>query len=152
MAIHYFDTSALGKHYHPEIGTPKVDFLLSTPGIERAIFRLTVVEMHSVFAKKLRMGAISETVFQNLSIRFRYDFKTRKYTVVRLLLAHFQIAESLIQRIGPTQNLRTLDALQLAAAIRMNSPSNPVLFISADRTLCSIAAGEGLSIVNPELS
>ena len=78
MAIHYFDTSALGKHYHPEIGTPKVDNLLSSTGIEQTIFRLTVVEMQSVFAKKLRMGAISQMVFQNLSSRFRYDFKTRK--------------------------------------------------------------------------
>jgi hypothetical protein len=59
MSNHYLDTSGLVKHYHPEIGTPKVDRLWADPGTELLISRLSVVEAVSVLAKKVRSGTIS---------------------------------------------------------------------------------------------
>jgi hypothetical protein len=32
MALNFFDTSALGKRYHPEVGTPKIDRLFAVSG------------------------------------------------------------------------------------------------------------------------
>ena len=75
----------------------------------------------------------------------------RRLRVVRLTAAHFLSAERLIRRIGLTKNLRTLDALQLAVAINLNEPSQPIEFVCADQTLGALAIAEGLAVVNPEL-
>jgi predicted nucleic acid-binding protein len=58
MAGYFFDTSALAKHYHPETGTARVDAILSTASASHFISRLGAVELLSVFAGKVRTGAI----------------------------------------------------------------------------------------------
>lgn len=142
MVLNVFDTSALGKHYHPETGTDRVDQLLGVPGDVQAISRFTVVELQSVFAKKVRTGDLTEADFNLLARRFRSDVAAKRLRVVRLLVAHFQLAEQLLRRHALTKNLRTLDALQLAVALRLHT-TNPVQFICADQHLCAIAALEG---------
>lgn len=151
MADHFFDTSAISKHYHAETGTAKVDALLALPGATHAVSRLSVVEFHSVFAKKVRTGQIGRTDFVKLTRQFRADVAAKRLRVVRLLVTHYHQAERLIRRIGLTQNLRTLDALQLAVALDLNDPTRPVTFVCADQALCTIAASEGLTVVNPEV-
>lgn len=151
MAVHFFDTSAISKHYHAETGTARVDTLLAVPDASQVVSRLSVVELHSVFAKKVRIGELDETNFQKLTRRFRGDVAARRLRVVRLTAAHFQSAERLIRRIGLTKNLRTLDALQLAVAININELGEPIEFVCADHALCTLAVAEGLSVVNPEV-
>jgi uncharacterized protein len=149
MAINVFDTSALGKHFHPEVGTPVIDSLLGVPDDVHAISRFTVIELHSVLAKKVRTGALTTTEFNAIARRFRGDVGARRLRVIRLVVAHFRLAEQLIRRHGPTKNMRTLDALQLAVALRFNT-SNAIQFVCADHSLCAIAGLEGLKVVNPE--
>lgn len=151
MADNFFDTSALGKHYHPEVGTPKVDALLATAGAQHFLSRLTVVELHSVIAKKVRTGALGLSACQLLGRRFRRDVRNRVFQVVRITSPHFQAAEKLVRRLAPTQNLRSLDALQLAVALDLHARGLITQFICADSRLCVIAANEGLAVVNPEL-
>jgi predicted nucleic acid-binding protein len=151
MADNFFDTSALGKHYHQELGTPKVDQLLAAPGARHCISRLTVVEIHSVFAKKVRTGLLSLADFQTLGRRFRGDVRRRLFQVARVTSPHFQAAEQLIRRLGPAQNLRTLDALQLAVALDLRNRGVVSQFVCADQSLCAIAAAEGLPVINPEV-
>ncbi len=110
-----------------------------------------MVELHSVFAKKVRIGELDQANFQKLTRRFRGDVAARRLRVIRLTAAHFQLAERLIRRIGLTKNLRTLDALQLAVAINLNEPIEPIEFVCADHGLCALAIAEGLSVVNPEV-
>jgi predicted nucleic acid-binding protein len=150
MAVHFFDTSAISKHYHAETGTAKVDALLVLPDANPVISRLSVVELHSVFAKKVRIGELDPASFQKLTRRFRGDVAARRLRVIRLTAAHYQSAERLIRRIGLTKNLRTLDALQLAVAINLNDPGQLIEFVCADQGLCTLAIAEGLSVVNPE--
>ena len=152
MPSHFFDTSAISKHYHAETGSAKVDALLALPDASQIISRLSVVELHSVFAKKIRTGELAPANFQRLTRRFRGDVAARRLRVVRLTAAHFQSAERLIRRIGPTKNLRTLDALQLAIALSLRDKALVTQLICADQNLCTIAAAEGLSVLNPELS
>ena len=52
MANRFFDTSALGKRYHPEIGTALVNILIQEPGFEPVLSRLTLVEIQSVLPVK----------------------------------------------------------------------------------------------------
>ena len=150
MADHFFDTSALGKHYQVETGTAVVDGLLATSGSRHFISRLAAVELHSALAKKVRVGQITVADFQLLTRRFRADVDAKRFEVVRVLSSHFRAAELLIRRVALTANLRTLDAIQLAVALAVNNPDRPVTFVSADRALCAIAKAEGLTVVNPE--
>jgi len=73
MPVHFFDTSAISKHYHAETGTAKVNALLDLPDASQVISRLSVVELHSVFAKKVRIGELDQANFQKLTRRFRVD-------------------------------------------------------------------------------
>ena len=152
MADNFFDTSALGKHYHPEVGTPRVDQLLADAGTLQFVSRLTVVEIFSVFAKKVRTGVISLTDFQLLSRLFRRDVRKRVLQVVRVTSPHFEAAEQLIRRLSPAQNLRTLDAIQLAVALDLKARGLVTQFVCADQRLCAIAASEGLIVINPEVT
>jgi uncharacterized protein len=150
MMLNFLDTSALAKHYGLEVGTAKLDALLDDPGRGHFISRLTVVELHSALAKRVRMGQLTPMEFRIIASRFRSDVVKKRFEVIRILNRHFQQAEQLLTRLALVQNLRTLDAIQLAVALVLNHPLQPVEFVCADRALCAIAAGEGLNVINPE--
>lgn len=109
-----------------------MDALLAEAGASHTVFRLAVVELHSVFAKKVRTGQIVRTAFENLTRRFWRDVRARRLHVVRLTAAHFDAAVDLIRRAGPGQNLRTLVALQLAVVLDLNEPAQRITFLCAD--------------------
>ncbi len=58
MAGYFFDSSALAKLYHPEVGTAEVLGIFSERERRILISRLTLVEIQSVFAIKVRTGVI----------------------------------------------------------------------------------------------
>jgi predicted nucleic acid-binding protein len=152
MAGLFFDTSALGKYYHREIGTDRVDELIIASGELSLISRLSIVELHSVFAKKVRTKVISADDFELLRRRFAQDVRQRRFQIVRLTSPDFDMATKLIRRIGLNQNLRTLDALQLAIALKLREKGLIDRFICADQNLCILSAGEGLTVINPEIA
>jgi uncharacterized protein len=149
---YFFDTSALVKHYHTELGSPKVDLILGESASEYLIARLTLAEAPSVFAKKVRMGEIADVDFDQLRLRFFADVKNRTLTPVRILNVHFESAGDLIAKHGKTRQIHTLDALQLAVALSIQQPAPIDQFVCADQRLCDLAALEGLAVINPELS
>src|SRR5438128_1428722 len=116
MPGRFWDTSALVKHYHPELGTPNVEDLLQTPGSQHVISRLGVTESFSVFAGKVRTGLITLVEFDQLCRRFLADTRGKLFSVARLLVAHHREAERLLRTYGPQQGqgIRALDSLQLA--------------------------------------
>ncbi len=63
MADRFFDTSAVAKHYRAEVGTAQVDGLLAEIGARHYLSDLSVVELHSVFARLVRTGEITDAVF-----------------------------------------------------------------------------------------
>jgi|SRR5207245_6046985 len=88
MPALFWDTSALVKHYHPELGTPKADHLLESAGSQHVISRLGVTETFSVFAGKARAGLITLAEFDQLCRRFLADTRRKAFSVARLLVAH----------------------------------------------------------------
>jgi predicted nucleic acid-binding protein len=115
-----------------------------------SIARLTLTEVISVFAKKVRTGEIVDADFDRLRLRFYADVRNRTVTPVRILNAHFESAGDLIARHGKSQQIHTLDALQLAVALSIQQPTAINQFICADQRLCDIALLEGLAVINPE--
>ncbi len=150
MPHYFFDTSALVKHYHTEPGSPRVDQILAESGSDYAIARLTLVEMPSVFAKKVRTGEILDADFDRLRLRFYADVRSRTVIPVRILNAQFESASDLIAKYGKTRKIHTLDAIQLAVALSIQQPAPIGCFVCADQRLCDIAVLEGLAVINPE--
>jgi predicted nucleic acid-binding protein len=151
MADHFFDTSACVKHYRVEVGTIKVDTLLAEVGARHFISALTVVEVHSVFARLVRTGQITPADFHLARGRFLADIAGVLCQVVPADASDFHHAQQLLVGHGLVHSLRTLDALQLAVALGLNAGGPLDGFVCADANLCLVANIEGLTVVNPEV-
>jgi len=150
MATYLLDSSALSKHYHAEIGTENVDALLQEPAAQHFISRLTVVEIHSVFARKVRTHVLTEADFALLRAQLANDILRRQLRVLRMADGHYEDAERLLRKHALTKSLRTLDALQLAVALDLRRRGRLDHFVCADHRLSGVAHEEGISIINPE--
>ena len=150
MAAYFFDSSALAKLYHPEIGTPKVDEIVQVAGTQVRISRLTVVELPSAFAMKVRTQFISREDARLLLRQFREDIVSRKFDVFAVRELEFALAERLVERYAFDRRLRALDAVQLAVALGLRRQGLVDHFVAADKILCEVAALEGFSVINPE--
>jgi predicted nucleic acid-binding protein len=151
MAEHFFDTSAVVKHYRPEVGTAKVDGLLALAGSRHFISALTIVEVHSVLARLVRTGHLPLADCQAIQARFLADVASGLWQTVQVTAADFPQAQQLLMRHALTSSLRTLDAIQLAVALALHASSPLDSFVCADANLCKVAASEGLKVINPEV-
>jgi predicted nucleic acid-binding protein len=149
MADRFYDTSAFAKHYRAELGSAKVDAFLAETGSHHFISALGVVELHSVLARLVRIGQITAADFHLARGRYLADITSGLWQVLPVTASHFHHAQQLLVRHGLGLSLRTLDALQLAAAL-LNAAGPFDAFVCADSNLCLVAAAEGLIVVNPE--
>src|ERR1700678_3132418 len=85
------------------------------------ISRLTVVELRSVFAIKVRTQAVTREDVSLLLRQFQEDVVSRKFHVFAMHESEFALAERLIERHAFEKPLRTLDAVQLAVALGLKS-------------------------------
>ncbi len=152
MARYFFDSSALIKYYHNEIGSPTVERILRDVHSEHLIARLSWVEILSGLAKKVTIATISPSDYGHLERRFRADVSQRLLRPVRMLNALFTSAGHLIGSHGLTRQLRALDAIRLAVALRVHRTIAIDHFVCADQRLCDVAVLEVLAIINPELT
>jgi len=151
MPIYLFDTSALAKHYHPEIGTAEVDRILKEQTSRFFISRLSAVEIQSVFAGKARNQIITLAELRKLQKRFALDLSSRRFRVLKIFPRHYREAEQLIKKHAPTKSFRTLDALLLSFALELKKKNALDYFVCADNQFCVIANNEGLPVLNPEI-
>ena len=97
---------------------------------------------------KLRTGEIDNHDFGRLWDQFVDDVTQRRFEVVRVIEVHHEEAERLIRKYA-RRMLRTLDAIQLAVALDVNSRTTLDRFVCSDIRLGEIATEEGLSVFNP---
>jgi predicted nucleic acid-binding protein len=150
MADYFFDSSALAKHYHAEVGSTKVEDLLAEAGARYLVSRLTVLELQSVFARTVRTRLITDADLELTRTRLLNEITQGQFQVIRITDFHDREAERLIRKYASTRNLRTLDALQLAVALDHKRRETFDYFVCADTALSSIAHEEGLLMINPE--
>jgi len=150
MANRFYDTSAFAKHYRTEVGTAKVDAFLAEAGDRHFISALGVVELHSVLARLARAGQVTAAEFHLARGKFLADIASGLWQVIPVTASHFHHAQQLLVRHGLGRSLRTLDALQLAAAL-LNTVGPIDAFVCADSNLCLVAVAEGLAVINPEV-
>ena len=151
MSQYMVDTSALVKYYHPEIGSPQVIAIADDLGNILFISRISLVEIHSALARKVRMGELQAPAFQQSLRRFYTDLRERKFRLLKSSPLHERQAIRLLVRNGLTFPLRTLDAFQLSAALWLKDQQQLDHFLCADAKLCDAAQQEGLSVINPEV-
>ena len=150
MPKYFLDTSALAKVYHKEAGSDFVDRILSEPGSQYLISRLTIVEMESVFALKARVGEIDQQAVLIARRRLEADLGRRRLLVAAVNDEHFRGARQLLFKHGAVEALRTLDALQLSVALGLKRAELVTVFVAADQKLCRVATLEGFAVTNPE--
>lgn len=151
MAEHFFDTSAAVKHYRSELGTAKVDSLLGNASSPTYLSVLGVVEMHSVFARLVRIGQISTADFTQIRGLFLADIASGLWQVLQVSTSDFQEAQRLLVKHAITNSLRSLDAIQLAVALALHTTNPLDGFVCADARLCQVAGSEGLPVINSEI-
>lgn len=141
----FLDTSALVKYFHEEEGTDNVTPLIENIDNDIWISELAFVEFVSALHKKYRTGVLDK---QHIALAVEGFTETCAiFSVEPLGQAVAQEAIVLLNQYGPTNNLRTLDALQLAA-FSLIAETNSI-FVSADINLCAVASLAGYTVMNP---
>ena len=148
MPVRYFDTSALVKHYHGELGSDRVDAIFADLQNQLFVSRFAIAELFSAFARKVRSGVLAIGQFDLLVVRTRTEVATGVLSVVAVVDNDYSEAERLLQVYSCGHALRAGDALQLAVASRMRGIVGD--FICSDHDLGEVARLEGFSVTNPE--
>ena len=143
MKFYFFDTSALVKRYHGEIGSDNVDRIFDQNDRTIIISNITITEMISAFKRKENVGKIDSKTMEMTISKFFADVLT-EFIVLELTNEHIKESIQLVTK----RNLRTLDALQLGTALEIKGIG--CIFVSADKSLCKTAKHEGMQIMNPE--
>ncbi len=150
MPRYFLDSCALAKTYHVETGTAKMLALMADAASQFFISSLTVIEIQSVFSQKVRDGKIDETDYRLVKKRFAADIDAKRLIVKNLLRPQQRMAEKLLEKHAKVRRLRTLDALQLGAALELWAKLLLDHFVSSDKHLVEVARLEGISVVNPD--
>jgi hypothetical protein len=114
--IYYVDTSSLVKRCLYQTGSQWIRqlFLGVTNARQVCIVTVTGVEMTSALSRKVRLGDISQSVYQSAMHQFEGDFPYR-YTRIRVTYPVIALAMELATQYP----LRGYDAIQLAAALEL---------------------------------
>jgi uncharacterized protein len=132
----FFDTSALAKLYHQEAGSDFMIRIGSESGSQHWISRLSVVEMESVLAKRVRSATMTVADASFARRCLAADLNQRRLLVAPVDLRHYNKAGALLQAYGLSNGLRTLDAIQLAVALELAQQRRIAIFLAADKLLC----------------
>jgi len=135
----FLDTSSLVKLYYYEADSEVLVQKISEKADSIFIFELSKVEFTSALWKKVRMGGLDKKTCEEVLQLFAND--AAKYQWVLLSSDIAAQAVSLLNKYG-MGSLRTLDALQLAAAVSLNNTAD--VFVTSDDFLKGLFTQEGL--------
>jgi len=147
---YFLDTSALAKLYHQEAGSQYLEWALAQPGLLVVVSRLSLVEIESVMAIKVRIGELDVASQELFRRRFRADISQQRIVLgPQIDERHYRSARRLLLRHGVAMALRTLDAIQLSVALDLHEAGLISLLVAADQKLCRVAETCGCPTLNP---
>jgi uncharacterized protein len=147
VGVFFLDSSALVKRYVQEPGTSWIRALTRRGTFDEIyLSRITAVELTSAVARRRRRGTLSAARTAAILSRFSRHL-TSRYVAVEITPTLVRAAMNLAN----THELRAYDAVQLAAAIGLNTESihagsNGITLVSADIELNKAAQVEGLVV------
>jgi hypothetical protein len=148
LATYFFDSSALAKRYHQEEGSAKVHAIFREPGRRIIISHLTVIEIRSMIAGKVRSGVLKHEEVTQVADHFKADIAAGMLDVFAISVFDYRRAEDLLARYGFNYRLRSLDALQLGVALDLREQGLSNTIVVADLALGEVAVQEGLLVLN----
>lgn len=143
MALLFFDTFALVKRYHEENGTKQVDQLIEGEDTV-VISSLSIIETISAFRRKYNRDQLTEDGMNSLLSEF-FEEALNDFVIIPMEESVMTFSFDLVLE----DDLRTLDSLQLSAALSLQTEDEEISFISADSQLVSIANQHDLNAINP---
>lgn len=145
--MYFSDSSALVKLFVSEQGSQAmIDLFERVENHHKAISALAALEVRSAIRRRQYGGDISPAAAEQAIAILTAE--VRRIVEHPITSAVLDEASALVDR----QNLRALDALQLATALiaaRTLGPGDTALFIVSDQRLISAATAEGLDVWDP---
>ena len=135
MGYLFFDTSALVKRYYEKRETAVVDSLIERNDETVVITSLAVVETTSAMRRKYNADTLSEEELPLLVANF-YHEALGNFLVVPLDDVTLEHTLDLVLE----GDLRTLDSLQLSAALSFAGAVDELQFVCSDRELATTAS------------
>ncbi|MCP8309012.1 MAG: type II toxin-antitoxin system VapC family toxin [archaeon] len=149
MAIFYFDTSAIVKRYHRELGSDVVDKIFESKEHGFTISFWTVLEFMVAFSAKRKRKALSEEAFRVTMARFLKDVLDK----FMIRSVSDELVASAIS-IANKYALPSADCLQLTSALEskkiLDEVKQKVVLVASDEEMNKVAKKEGLELINPE--
>ena len=143
MEVLFFDTSALVKRYYEEDGSAAVDELIEDDR-RVVISSLAVIEIISAFRRKFNRTEIDSDDVDDLLAAF-FEEALDEFVIVPMEESIQAFAFDLILE----DDLRTLDSLQLSAALSLTAEETDVVFVTADAELSTVADDRDLQTETP---
>ncbi len=149
--MHYFfDSSALAKLYHPEEGSELVNRIFREPDRLVVVAKLALIEMVSVAGIKQRTGSLSREAAGVFLRQVTVSAVLGDFLIQPMHGQDYETASHLLTAYSAKHNLRTLDALHLASAVRRRTRREIDFFVTADRALAEVATLEDFEVLIPE--
>lgn len=140
----FFDTSALVKRYAIEPGTEVVDERIDETERSIIVTSFSVIETTSALRRKQNAGELTEQQRDDLLVEF-YREAAGTFTLVPIDDDGFVRAFDLVL----TDDLRTLDAIQLGTALELAGQDVELTFVCADGDLVDVAENRELAVLDP---
>ena len=137
---YYFDTSALVKRYIKEPGSEVIDNTIDEAN-DILVSALTHIETNSAFRRLLAEEKICEIDYEKLKAELNKDFED--FTVLPISQKTLNKAYQTVD----TEDLRTLDAIQLATIILESRKIDQL--VAADKRLLSAAEKNNIDTIDP---
>ena len=138
----YLDTSALAKWYLNEVGSELFVAWIENQD-DTHISTLTVTEFRCLLARRERMKELGSASAQQIFATFEHDIEQGFLILHEVQNEDLNMARQLIDRLANFP-LRTLDAIHLAIAERINTAA----LASADKVMLESADYLGMQIVS----
>ncbi|MBE0524999.1 MAG: type II toxin-antitoxin system VapC family toxin [Methanosarcinales archaeon] len=138
----FLDTSSLIKLYHTEVGSDFVMNAISQDIREIFLSELAILEFRSALWKKMREKEIKENTAIEVIKCFQNDGDNFHWIMLQSDIV--ESASYLLMKYG-NRGLRTLDSLQLAAALTLRDEE--CVFLTSDKLLQTFFKEEQLNIL-----
>jgi predicted nucleic acid-binding protein len=141
----FFDTSALVKFFHVEVGTDTVTQIIENTTSEVFVSELARLEFISALYRHYRNNTLDEIRLHSATTNFEKQLQSFSVEPVNQIV--IDEAGNLLKKYGKVHGLRTLDALHLGTFNLISE--HGWCFVTADNTLEEVATLSGCLTLNP---
>ncbi len=141
----FFDTSALVKYYLPEIGSDKVEQLISDLSNTVWLSELLKTEFYSALFRRLRNRELSISQVQTAISGF--EVSIQQFHIQPLNSLVLRETEQFLKTEGMNFPIRTLDALHFCS-FKLLAESDWA-FVTADTPFANFVSELGYPVINP---